>query len=90
MTAMNYKELAEKLVNRGLRRGADEIEVYVQTSRSLSIRVRQEDIETIRESDTGGVGFRVLVDNSMGFSHCNDFSDRSLDETLERRLLLPN
>ncbi len=83
---MNYKELAEKLVNRGLRRGADEIEVYVQTSRSLSIRVRQEDIETIRESDTGGVGFRVLVDNSMGFSHCNDFSDRSLDETLERAI----
>ncbi len=83
---MDYKALAEKLVNRGLRRGADEVEVYVQTSRNLSIRVRQEDIETIQESDAGGVGFRVLVDGSMGFSHCNDFSERALDETLEKAI----
>ncbi len=54
---MDYKALAEKLVNRGLRRGADEVEVYLQTSRNLSIRVRQEDLETIQESDAGGVAF---------------------------------
>lgn len=83
---MDYKELAEKLVNRGLRRGADEVEVYLQTSRNLSIRVRQEDLETVQESDTGGVGFRVIVDGGMGFSHSNDLSERSLDDTLDRAI----
>ncbi len=83
---MDYKVLAEKLVNRGLRRGADEVEVYLQTSRNLSIRVRQEDLETIQEADTGGVGFRVIVDGGMGFSHSNDLSERSLDDTLERAI----
>ncbi len=83
---MDYKALAEKLVNRGLRQGADEIEVYIQTNRNLSVRVRQEDIETVQEADTGGVGFRVLVDGSMGFSHCNDFSERSLNETLGKAI----
>ncbi len=83
---MDYKALAEKLVNRGLRRGADEVEVYLQTSRNLSIRVRQEDLETVQESDTGGVGFRVIVDGGMGFSHSNDLSERSLDDTLDRAI----
>lgn len=83
---MNYLELADRLIGRGRRMGANETEVYIQHSRSLSVRVRNEDIETIQESDAGGVGFRVLVDGAMGFSHCNDFSDRSLSETLERAI----
>ncbi len=83
---MNYHDLAAKLVSRGRRSGATEIEVFVQTSRNLSIRVRNGDIETIQEADTGGVGFRVLVDGSMGFSHCNDLSDRSLTDTMSRAI----
>lgn len=83
---MNYHDLAATLVSRGRRLGASEVEVFVQASRNLSIRVRNGDIETIQEADTGGVGFRVLVEGSMGFSHCNDFSDRSLTDTLSRAI----
>ena len=83
---MNYHDLAAMLVGRGRRLGANEIEVFVQTSRNLSIRVRNGDIETIQEADAGGVGIRVLVDGSMGFSHCNDFSDSSLTDTLSRAI----
>jgi PmbA protein len=83
---MNYHDLAGRLVSRGRSLGASEIEVYIQNSRNLSIRVRNSDIETIQEAAAGGVGFRVLVDGSMGFSHCNDFNDKSLTETLERAL----
>ncbi len=83
---MNYHNLAATLVSRGRRLGASEVEVFVQSSRNLSIRVRNGDIETIQEADAGGVGFRVLVDGSMGFSHCNDLSDRSLTDTLSRAI----
>ncbi len=79
---MDYNNLAERLVRRCLRNGADEAEVYVQSSRNLSVRVRNGDIETVQEAAAGGVGFRVLVDGRMGFSHCNDFSDRALEDTL--------
>ncbi|MDR4987670.1 MAG: TldD/PmbA family protein [Bacteroidales bacterium] len=81
---MNYHDLAARLVGRGRRLGASEVEVYLQTSRNLSIRVRNGDVETIQQSETGGVGFRVIVNGSMGFSHCNDFSDKSLTDTLRR------
>jgi PmbA protein len=53
-------------------------EVYLQTGRNLSIRVRNADIETIQEASSNGVGFRVIVDGKMGFSHSNDLSDRAL------------
>lgn len=33
-----------------------------------------------------GAGFRVFVDGRMGFSHCNDFSDRSLEDTISRAI----
>ena len=83
---MNYHDLAGRLVSRGRRLGASEIEVYIQNSRNLSIRVRNADIETIQEAATSGVGFRVVVDGKMGFSHCNDLNDRSLTQTLERAI----
>ncbi len=83
---MDYKELADRLVGRGRRMGASEVEVYIQNSRNLSVRVRNGDIETVQEADAGGVGFRVIVDGAMGFSHCNDFNDRSLSQTLERAI----
>ncbi len=83
---MNYKDIAERMVSRGRRFGADEVEVYLQTSRNLSVRVRNEDIETVQEADAGGVGFRVMINGRTGFSHCNDLSDRSMDETMRRAI----
>ena len=81
---MDYRELTERLVARSLRLGADAAEVYLQTSRNLSIRVRNADIETVQEAAARGVGFRVFVDGKMGFSHCNDFDDRALDDTIRK------
>ncbi len=83
---MNYKELTEKLVEECLRRGADKAEVYLQSSRNLSVRIRNADVETIQESDSIGIGFRVIVDNRLGFSHCNDFREESLHNTIDRAI----
>ncbi|MFO7573797.1 MAG: TldD/PmbA family protein [Bacteroidales bacterium] len=79
---MNYKDLSEKLVQKCLRFGADAAEVYIQTGRSLSVRVLNSEIDTIQEAATAGVGIRVVVDNRLGFCHCNDFSSKSLDDTI--------
>ena len=81
---MDYKELTENLVKRCLRLGADSAEVYLQTGRNLSVRVRNADIETIQEASSSGIGFRVIVDGRMGFSHCNDLNQRAFEETIRR------
>lgn len=79
---MDYKGLAEQLVKKCLKKGADAAEVYLDVGRNLSIRVRNGDIETVQEASSHGVGFRVLVKGKMAFSTCNDFSDPALDSAI--------
>ena len=83
---MNYIELAEILVKKSLALGAGSAEVYIETERNLSIQVLKSEIETIEEASSRGVGFRVFVDSRMGFSYCNDFSDRSLEDTISKAI----
>jgi PmbA protein len=83
---MNYIELAEKLVKKSISLGANAAEVYLETNRNLSVQVLNSEIETIEEASSQGVGFRVFVDGKMGFSHCNDLSDRSLEDTISKAI----
>jgi PmbA protein len=81
---MKNIDLTEKLVKRCISLGADAAEVFLEINRNLSINVLKSEIETIEEASSQGVGFRVFIDGKMGFSHCNDFSNRSLDDTISR------
>lgn len=83
---MNNIELAEKLVKKSLSLGANSAEVFIESNRNLSVQVLKSEIETIEEASSQGVGFRVFVDGKMGFSHCNDFSDRSLEDTISKAI----
>lgn len=83
---MNYIDLTEKLVNKCLSLGAEAAEVYIETGRNLSAQVLNGEIETIEEAASQGVGFRVFTGGGMGFSHCNDFSDRSLEDTISKAI----
>jgi len=80
---MDYKALAEELVKKCLKKGADQAEVFIESGRNLSIRVRNGDIETVQEAATHGVGFRVFVKGKMAFSSCNDFESNALDNAVE-------
>ena len=80
----DYKDLAERLVKRCLGKGADAAEVYLESGRNLSIEVRNGEVETVEEAASHGAGFRVFVKGSMAFAHCNDLSDTSLEDTIQR------
>lgn len=81
---MNYQDLTEQLVKKCINKGADAAEIFLGNNRSLSIRVRNGEVETITESSSRGVGFRVFQQNRMAFSHCNDLSESSLDNAVSR------
>ncbi len=83
---MNYTELTDKLVKKCLTLGADTAEVYLENRRNLSINILNSEIETIEEASTQGIGFRVFVEGKMGFSHCNEFSDKSLENTISKAI----
>lgn len=79
---MKNTDLTEKLVKKCISLGANSAEVYLESSRNLSIQVLNSEIETIEEAASQGVGFRIFVDGKMGFSHCNDLSEKSLNDTI--------
>jgi PmbA protein len=83
---MKNIDLTEKLVKRCISLGAGAAEVFLEINRNLSINVLKSEIETIEEASSQGVGFRIFVDGKMGFSHCNDFSTKSLDDTISRAI----
>jgi len=83
---MNYIKLTESLVSKAKQFGANAAEVYLETGRNLSIQVRDGEVETIEEASSAGVGFRVIVEGKMGFSHCNDLSNNALEDTLKRAI----
>ena len=83
---MDNLALAEQLVKKCLAQGADAAEVYIESSRDLSIAVRSGDIETIEEAATAGVGFRVFAGGRMAFSHCNDMTEAALASALARAI----
>ncbi|MCP4727516.1 MAG: TldD/PmbA family protein [bacterium] len=79
---MEYKELAESLVSKCTQKGADAAEVYLQVSRNQNVEIRNGEVETVQESSTSGAGFRVFVQGKMAFAHCNDLSERSLENAI--------
>ncbi|MHC1730945.1 MAG: TldD/PmbA family protein [Bacteroidales bacterium] len=79
---MNYLSLAEKLVSKAHKAGADAAEIYISAGRNLSVNILNGEIETIEESDSTGVGIRVIVGGSLGFSYSNSLDLKALDETI--------
>ena len=83
---MDYTKLTGQLVEKALKFGADSAEVYLETSRDLSVQVQDGEVESISEASSAGIGFRVIVGGRLGFSHCNNFEPRVLDDTLKRSI----
>jgi PmbA protein len=83
---MDYIKLTESLVSKAKQFGASATGVYLETSRNLSVRVQDGEVETIQEASSAGVGFRVIVEGKMGFSHCNDMNSAALEDSLKRAM----
>ena len=82
MKEMNYSSLAEKLVSKALKMGADEAEIYISSSRNLSVNILNNEIETIEEADSVGAGVRVIVGGALGFSYSNSLDARAMEDTI--------
>ncbi|MGB7294919.1 MAG: TldD/PmbA family protein [Candidatus Aminicenantales bacterium] len=83
---MDYKELAEQLVKKCLKRGADAAEVYIETSRNLRLEVRKGEVETVQEAAGYGAGFRVFIQGRMAFASSNDLGEEALDDAIGRAI----
>lgn len=79
---MNYITLAEKLVAKALKAGADAAEIYISADRNLSVNILNGEIETVEQAESAGVGVRVIAGGSLGFSYSNSLDMKALEETV--------
>ncbi len=83
---MDYKALAEESVRKCLKKGADAAEVYIETSRKLSLEVRKGEVETVQEAAGFGAGFRVFVKGKLAFASSNDLGEKALEDAIGRAI----
>ncbi len=81
---MDIKGLAEELVKRSLKKGADAAEVYIESGRNLSLDVRKGEVETVEQAADSGAGIRVFVKGRMAFASSNDLGEKSLADAIGR------
>ncbi len=81
---MDIKSLSQATVKECLRKGADAAEVYIESGRSLSVEVRNGEIETVEEAASQGVGIRVFLGGRMAFAYSNDLAEASLRAAVDR------
>lgn len=75
---------AGDMMEKALRMGAEQAEVYVRTSRHLSIVVKNRAVDAFNSSLTSGYALRVIKNGRLGFSYANDLNDR--DNVIEHAL----
>src|SRR4030042_5550982 len=83
---MDYKAVAEEVVKKCLKKGADAAEAYIENGRNLSIDVRKGEVETVEEAASYGAGLRVFIKGKMAFASSNDLGERALDDALGRAI----
>ena len=81
---MDIKGLAEELVKKSLKKGADSAEVYIESGRNLSLEVRKGEVETVEQAADSGAGIRVFVKGRMAFASSNDLGEKSLEDAMGR------
>lgn len=84
----NYEALAKNVMQRALKRGAKQAEVFLQVGRSADVRVRDGEIEDLTQATSKGLGVRVFVKNRLGFVWTSDFNSAGLDTLIDRAIAL--
>jgi PmbA protein len=83
---MDYKVLAEELVRKCLKKGADAAEAYIESGRNLRVEVRKGEVETVEEAASYGAGLRVFVKGKLAFASSNDLGEKALDDAVGRAI----
>jgi PmbA protein len=76
---------AEELVSEALRSGADQAEIFMRSSKKLSVEIKGGKPDSLISSLSYGYGLRVIRDNRPGFSYSTDLTDRQnvINQALE-------
>ncbi len=66
--------------------GADHAELFVMKNRSQEVEIKDDCLDQIKQSESQGVGLRVIKGNRQGFSFSSDFRSSALDKMVTQAI----
>jgi len=88
MATFSPRELMDRVRQQAERSGAAQAEAYLEIVHFTEVRVRQREVELVRQSAIQGMGLRVFRDRRMGFMYTTDLRPPVLDEIVNRTIVL--
>ena len=76
--------LLSPLTEKGVRLGADEVEIFAERRIEKSINIEATSLKSATGSMTEGVGIRVLRKRALGFASLNSLQDEKIVNALEK------
>jgi PmbA protein len=67
----------------GKRLGADQVEIYLQDQRGVSVKAYRGAIEELRSSASRGVGIRVFDGGKLGYAYVSGMEDREVMRAIQ-------
>ena len=81
-----FLKIAQDLVVKAIKAGADTAEIYIQDSRDMSVEIVNGQIETMKNAHAKGLGIRIIKDDGMGYAFSSDFSFTVLDRAVNQAI----
>ena len=85
---MDYQEIVNYLIKQFQKKGATAAEAFLEEGRTLQIRVRDGDIESMQQATAKGVGLRVFSQGKMAFVDSSNLTPETLDSLVEKGVAL--
>ncbi len=81
-------DVAEDVLARARRAGADQAEACLESARAFKVKVSDGAIESLKQSATRGLGLRVFVGGAEGFVSSTDLRPESLENLARQAVAL--
>jgi len=78
--------LAESLVAYGRKKGAHEVEVFIQEGSEFSVDIREGNVEKLVEAGAKGLSLKVILDQRVATASSSDLSKETLHHLVENAI----
>lgn len=85
---MDLKNIAQSSLALCLKAGAQQAKVSIGQAQSLDTAWRKNDVETLQNSASSGIGFELYVDGRFASHHSSDLRSEALEHFIKRAVAL--
>src|SRR6185295_4348412 len=76
----DLEQIAKRAVEAAQSAGADDAEAWLEEAVTRQIRVYEQQVESLTDAGSRGIGLRVFLDGRSGYAYGTDLSDAGIKE----------